>query len=138
MNKVILMGRLTKDPEVKYVQGVNTFTVARYTLAVNRRFKRDGEPDADFIMCVAFGKNGEFAEKYLKKGQQIAVSGRIQTEQWEDKDKNKRYSTNVIVEEHYFCGSKDNTVTTSVNTSPDTMFYQTEAGDVVDDDFPFR
>lgn len=137
MNKVILMGRLTKDPEVKYVQGANTFTIARYTLAVNRRFKRDGEPDADFIVCIAFGKNGEFAEKYLKKGQQIAVSGRIQTEQWEDKDKNKRYATNVIVEEHYFCGSKDNAVTTSVNTSPDTMFYPTEAGDVVDDDVPF-
>ena len=138
MNKVILMGRLTKDPEVKYVQGANMFTVAKYTLAVNRRFKRDNEPSADFIICIAFGKNGEFAEKYLKKGKPIAISGRIQTEQWEDKDKNKRYSTNVIVEEHYFCGSKDNTVTTSVNTSADTMFYQTEAGDVVDDDFPFR
>ena len=69
MNKVILMGRLTKDPEVKYVQGANTFTVARYTLAVNRRFKRDGEPDVDFIGCVAFGKSAEFVEKYLKKGQ---------------------------------------------------------------------
>lgn len=137
MNKVILMGRLTKDPEVKYVQGANTFTVARYTLAVNRRFKRDNEPSADFIVCIAFGKNGEFAEKYLKKGKPIAISGRIQTEQWEDKDKNKRYATNVIVEEHYFCGSKDNTVTTTANTSADTMFYPTEAGDVVDDDFPF-
>lgn len=137
MNKVNLLGRLTKDPEVRYTQGANPRAIAKYTLAVNRRFKRDGEPSADFIVCIAFGKNGEFAEKYLKKGQQIAVSGRIQTEQWEDKDKNKRYSTNVVVEEHYFCGSKDNTVTTSVNTSPDTMFYPTEAGDVVDDDFPF-
>ena len=67
MNKVILMGRLTKDPEVKYVQGVNTFTVARYTLAVNRRFKRDGEPDADFIGCVAFGKSAEFVERNILK-----------------------------------------------------------------------
>lgn len=134
MNKVILMGRLTKDPEVKYVQGVNTFTVARYTLAVNRRFKRDGEPDADFIMCVAFGKSAEFVEKYLRKGQQIAISGRIQTEQWEDKDKNKRYSTNVIVEEHYFCGNK---TTGNINTASadDIGFYQTEEGDA---DFPFR
>ena len=82
MNKVILMGRLTKDPEVKYVQGANTFTVARYTLAVNRRFKRDGEPDADFIGCVAFGKSAEFVEKYLKKGQQIAIQGRLQFETW--------------------------------------------------------
>lgn len=138
MNKVILMGRLTKDPEVKYVQGANTFTVARYTLAVNRRFKRDGEPDADFIGCVAFGKSAEFAEKYLKKGQQIAINGRLQFETWTDQNGNKHYSTNVIVEEHYFCGSKDNTVTTSVNTSSDTMFYPTEVGDVVDDDFPFR
>ena len=137
MNKVNLIGRLTKDPEVRYTQGSNPYAIAKYTLAVNRRFKRDNEPNADFIVCIAFGKNGEFAEKYLKKGQQIAINGRIQTEQWEDKDKNKRYSTNVIVEEHYFCGSKDNTVTTSVNTSTDTMFYPTEAGDVVDDDFPF-
>lgn len=138
MNKVILMGRLTKDPEVRYTQGANPCAIAKYTLAVNRRFKRDNEPSADFIVCIAFGKNGEFAEKYLRKGQQIAIHGRIQTEQWEDKDKNKRYATNIIVEEHYFCGSKDNTVTTSVNTSADTMFYATEAGDVVDDDFPFR
>ena len=137
MNKVNLIGRLTRDPEVRYTQGANPCAIAQYTLAVNRRFKRDNEPSADFITCIAFGKNGEFAEKYLKKGQQIAISGRIQTEQWEDKNKNKRYSTNVIVEEHYFCGSKDNAVTTSVNTSPDTMFYPTEAGDVVDDDFPF-
>ena len=137
MNKVNLLGRLTKDPEVRYTQGANPCAIAKYTLEVNRRFKRDGEPSADFIVCIAFGKNGEFAEKYLRKGQQIAISGRIQTEQWEDKDKNKRYSTNVIVEEHYFCGSKDNAVTTSVNTSADTMFYATEAGDVVDE-FPFR
>ena len=137
MNKVNLLGRLTKDPEVRYTQGANPCAIAKYTLAVNRRFKRDGEPSADFIVCIAFGKNGEFAEKYLKKGQPIAISGRIQTEQWEDKDKNKRYSTNVIVEEHYFCGNK---TTGNINTaSADDMgFYSTEGGDVVDDDFPFR
>lgn len=137
MNKVILMGRLTKDPEVKYVQGANTFTVARYTLAVNRRFKRDGEPEADFIGCVAFGKSAEFVEKYLKKGQQIAIQGRLQFETWTDQNGNKHYSTNVVAEEHYFCGSK---TTGNINTaSADDMgFYKTEEGDVVDDDFPFR
>lgn len=136
MNKVILMGRLTKDPEVKYVQGANTFTVARYTLAVNRRFKRDGEPEADFIACVAFGKSAEFVEKYLAKGQQIAIQGRLQFETWTDQNGNKHYSTNVVAEEHYFCGNK---TTGSINTaSADDMgFYQTEEGDVVDD-FPFR
>ena len=137
MNKVILMGRLTKDPEVKYVQGANTFTVARYTLAVNRRFKRDGEPDADFIGCVAFGKSAEFVEKYLKKGQQIAINGRLQFETWTDQNGNKHYSTNVVAEEHYFCGNK---TTDNINTaSADDMgFYPTDEGDVVDDDFPFR
>lgn len=133
MNKVNLMGRLTKDPEVRYTQGANPCAIAKYTLAVNRRFKRDNEPSADFIICIAFGKNGEFAEKYLKKGQQVAISGRIQTEQWEDKDKNKRYSTNVIVEEHYFCGNK---TTGNINTASadDIGFYPTEEGDA---DFPF-
>ena len=134
MNKVILMGRLTKDPEVKYVQGANTFTVARYTLAVNRRFKRDGEPDVDFIGCVAFGKSAEFAEKYLKKGQQIAINGRLQLDTWTDQSGNKHYSTNVIVEEHYFCGNK---TTGSINTASadDIGFYLTEEGEA---DFPFR
>lgn len=133
MNKVILMGRLTKDPEVKYVQGANTFTVARYTLAVNRRFKRDGEPDADFIGCVAFGKSAEFVEKYLAKGQQIAIQGRLQFETWTDQNGNKHYSTNVVAEEHYFCGNK---TTGSINTASadDIGFYQTEEGDA---DFPF-
>ena len=79
MNKVVLMGRLTRDPDVRYTQGDRPLAVARYTLAVNRRFKRDNEPDADFINCVAFGRAGEFAERYLKKGTKIVVSGRIQT-----------------------------------------------------------
>lgn len=78
MNKVILMGRLVKEPEVRYSQGAEPIAVARYTLAVNRRFKRQGEPEADFINCVAFGKTGEFAEKYFKKGQLVAITGRLQ------------------------------------------------------------
>ncbi|PXV91877.1 single-strand binding protein [Lachnotalea glycerini] len=106
MNKVILMGRLTRDPEVRYSQGDNATAVARYSLAVDRRFKRDGEPSADFINCVAFGKTGEFAEKYLHQGMKIAVTGRIQTGSYTNKDGQKVYTTDVIVEEHEFAESK--------------------------------
>ena len=103
MNKVILIGRLTKDVETRYA---GEMAIARYTLAVDRKFKREGEPTADFINCVAFGKSGEFAEKYLKKGMKIAVTGRIQTGSYTDKDGKKVYTTDVIVEEHEFCESK--------------------------------
>lgn len=106
MNKVILMGRLVKEPEVRYSQGAEPIAVARYTLAVNRRFKRQGEPEADFINCVAFGKTGEFAEKYFKKGQMVSVVGRLQVRSWEDNEGKKRWSTDVIVEEQYFVESK--------------------------------
>ena len=106
MNKVILMGRLTKDPEVRYSQGQEPIAVAKYTLAVNRRFKRQGEPDADFIGCVAFGKAGEFAEKYFKKGQQVSIVGRLQVRSWDDNEGKKRWSTDVVIEEQYFAESK--------------------------------
>lgn len=106
MNKVILMGRLTKDPEVRYSQGAEPVAVARYTLAVNRRFKRAGEPDADFIGCVAFGKSGEFAEKYFKKGQMVAIVGRLQVRSWDDNEGKKHWSTEVVVEEQHFAESK--------------------------------
>ena len=86
MNKVILMGRLTRDPDIRYSQGENATAVARYALAVNRSFKREGEPDADFINCVAFGRAAEFAEKYFKKGSRILISGRIQTGSYTDRD----------------------------------------------------
>lgn len=102
MNKVMLMGRLTKDPEVRWTQGENAMAIARYNLAVDRRGK---DKEADFISCVAFGKSGEFAEKYLKKGTKIVVSGRIQTGSYE-KDGKKVYTTDVVVEEHYFCEGK--------------------------------
>ena len=105
MNKVILMGRLVKEPEVRYSQGAEPIAVARYTLAVNRRFKRQGEPEADFINCVAFGKTGEFAEKYFKKGQLVAITGRLQVRRW-DKDGERRYATEVIIEEQHFAESK--------------------------------
>lgn len=106
MNKVILMGRLVKEPEVRYSQGAESLAIARYTLAVNRRFKRQGEPEADFINCVAFGKTGEFAEKYFKKGQMVSVVGRLQVRSWEDNEGKKRWSTDVIVEEQYFAEGK--------------------------------
>ena len=106
MNKVILMGRLTRDPEVRYSQGSTPLAVARYTLAVNRRFRREGEPEADFINCVAFGKGGEFVERFFKKGQMVSVVGRLQVRSWDDKDGTKRWSTDVVTEEHYFAESK--------------------------------
>ena len=107
MNKVILMGRLTKDPEIRYSQGQNDMAIARYTLAVDRRFgKKDGEQNADFISCVAFGKSAEFAEKYLHQGVKIAVSGRIQTGSYTNRDGNKVYTTDVVIEEQEFAESK--------------------------------
>ena len=106
MNKVILMGRLTRDPEVRYSAGNNSMAVARYTLAVDRRFRRDGENNADFIGCVAFGKSAEFAEKYLRQGTKIIVTGRIQTGSYTNRDGQKVYTTDVVVEDQEFAESK--------------------------------
>ena len=106
MNKVILLGRLTKDPEVRYSQSENPLAIARYTLAVDRRFKKDGEQSADFISCVSFGKSAEFAERYLKQGTKICVTGRIQTGSYTNKDGGKVYTTEVVVEETEFAESK--------------------------------
>lgn len=109
MNKVILMGRLTRDPEVRYSKGDEPMAIARYSLAVDRKRSRgwDNEQSADFISCVAFGKQGEFAEKYLHKGTKIAVIGRIQTGSYTNKDGVKVYTTDVVVEEHEFAESKN-------------------------------
>ena len=109
MNKVILMGRLTRDPEVRYTQGDNATAIARYTLAVDRRFNRNNgdEQSADFIGCVAFGRAGEFAEKYLRKGTKVVVTGRIQTGSYTNKDGVKVYTTDVVVEDHEFAESKN-------------------------------
>ena len=106
MNKVILMGRLTRDPEVRYSAGENSLAIGRYTLAVDRRFKRDGEATADFISCVVFGKQAEFAEKYFRQGIRIVVSGRIQTGSYTNRDGVKVYTTEVVVEEQEFAESK--------------------------------
>ena len=106
MNKVILMGRLTRNPEVRYGAGENSTAVARYTIAVERRFKRDGEQSADFIGCVAFGRNAEFAEKYLRQGTKIVLTGRIQTGSYTNRDGQKVYTTDIVVEEQECAESK--------------------------------
>ena len=107
MNKVILLGRLTKDPDVRQSQGAEPVTIARYTLAVDRRGKKQEGQQADFISCVAFGKAGEFAEKYLHKGTKICVSGRIQTGSYTRQDGTKAYTTDVVIEEQEFAESKN-------------------------------
>lgn len=156
MNKVILMGRLTRSPEVRYSQGAEPVAVARYTLAVNRRFKRKDEPEADFIPCVALGESGEFAEKYFRKGQLVGVIGRLQVRSWEDKEGKKHWTTEVIVEEQYFAESKKNSNAAAPKEggqAPADGFYPSEpqaaapegwfavqtSGDesVEDDDLPF-
>ena len=107
MNKVILMGRLTREPDVRYSAGENSTAVARYTLAVDRRFHRDGDATADFIGCVAFGRQAEFAEKYLRQGTKIAITGRIQTGSYTNREGQKVYTTDVVVEEQEFAESKN-------------------------------
>ncbi len=105
MNKVILMGRLTRDPEVRYTTNTNAL-VCSFSLAVNRRFKSEGQPDADFINIVSWGKTAEFCSKYFTKGQQVGIIGRMQTRNYDDKDGKKVYVTEVVAEEAYFADSK--------------------------------
>ena len=140
MNKVILMGRPVKEPEVRYSQGTEPLAIARYTLAVNRRFKRQGEPEADFINCVAFGKTGEFAEKYFKKGQMVSVVGRLQVRSWEDKEGKKHWTTEVIIEEQHFAESKKDSgegkAAKESGQAPADGFYPIDES-VEDDDLPF-
>ena len=117
MNKAIEIGRLTRDPEVRYSQGSNT-AVARYTVAVDRKFKREGEPTADFIPCVAFGKQAEFAEKYFRKGTKVVISGRITTGSYTNKDGQKIYTTEITVEEQEFAESKAASAEHAANFAP--------------------
>ena len=135
MNKVILMGRLTRSPEVRYSQGSEPVAVARYTLAVNRRFKRKDEPEADFIPCVALGKSGEFAEKYFRKGRLVGVIGRLQVRSWEDKEGKKHRTTEVIIEEQHFAESKAAAPKEGGQAAADG-FYPINEG-VEDEDLPF-
>lgn len=106
MNKSIFIGRLVADPEIRYTQGDNAMCIARYRLAVDRKFKREGEPDADFIPCIAFGKSAEFAEKYFRKGMKVAIEGRMQSGSYTNKDGVKVYTMDCIVEGQEFCESK--------------------------------
>ena len=130
MNKVILLGRLTKDPEVRYTQSAEPMAVARYILAVNRRSRRQGEQEADFIPCVSFGKGAEFAEKYFRKGQMIAIVGRLQVRSWEDEQKKKHWTTEVVTEEQDF------TAKAVENNNPDG-FQKVSDTVIPDSDFPF-
>jgi len=139
MNKVILMGRLTRDPEVRYSQSSEPVAVARYTLAVNRRFKRKDEPEADFIPCVALGKSGEFAEKHFRKGQLVGVIGRLQVRSWEDKEGKKHWTTEVIIEEQHFAESKNSSNAAAPKEGGQAAadgFYPIDES-VEDDDLPF-
>jgi len=106
MNKVILLGNLARDPDIRYSQGAEPLCVARYTVAVTRRFKKEGESDADFISCVSFGKQGEFVERYLKKGMRISLCGRIQVREYTDNSGQRKWSTEVVSEEVQFAESR--------------------------------
>ena len=129
MNKVILMGRLTRDPEIRYSQsGDGQMAVARYTLAVDRRFNRNGEQTADFISCVAFGKSAEFAEKYLRQGTKIVVEGRIQTGSYTNKEGQKVYTTDVVVENQEFAESKNASAGNGGNYSANRSYGQQSHG----------
>lgn len=121
MNKAILIGRLTRDPDVRYTQGENATAVCHFTLAVERRVQKEGEVNADFIRCVAFGKSAEFAEKYLRQGTKIAAVGRIQTGNYTNKEGQKVYTTDVVVEEMEFAESKKNSESeTTAPSMPET------------------
>lgn len=139
MNKVILMGRPTKNPEVRYSQGEKSTAIARYTLAVDRRFKRDGDQTADFINCIAFGKSAEFAEKYFHKGTKVVVTGRIQTGSYTNKDGQKVYTTDVVVEDQEFAESKATSQQNQQNNSTPATDSDgfTNIPDGIDEEMPF-
>lgn len=137
MNKFIGIGRLTRDPEIRTAQSQSgQITIARYTLAIDRRFKKEGEQSADFINCIAFSKLGEFAEKYLKKGTKIAVVGRIQTSNYTNKEGQKVYTTDIVVEECEFAESKAASGTANPQTAPDDEFVPIP--DDITDSLPFK
>ena len=146
MNKVILMGRLTRDPEVRYSAGENALAIARYTLAVDRRFRRDGEATADFISCVAFARSAEFAEKYLHQGTKVVVSGRIQTGSYTNKDGQRVYTTDVVVDDQEFAESKASAASSEAAYTPSRSNPAAPAGDgfmnipdgVEDEGLPFN
>lgn len=136
MNLAILMGRLTRDPQIMYTQGEETKCIARYSIAIDRAGENNG---ADFINCAAFGKNGEFVEKYLHKGMKIAVEGRIQTGSYTDKDGTKRYTTEVIVSKHHFCEKAGSEAAGEAAATSDPMFDEiAKMAGGIDDEVPFK
>jgi single-strand DNA-binding protein len=142
MNKVILMGRLTRNPDIRYSAGEKSTAIARYTLAVDRRFKRDGEPTADFINCVAFGRSAEFAEKYFQQGLKIVISGRIQTGSYTNREGVKIYTTDVVVEEQEFAESKRSQESNGQNMAPSAPATGPDGfmniPDGIDEELPFN
>lgn len=143
MNKTQLVGRLTRDPEVRYSQGENASAIARFSIAINRRFKNaEGNYEADFINCVAFGKSGEFIEKYFKKGMAIGVTGRIQTGSYTNKDGVKVYTTDVVVEEVEFVESKNASNTSDISapasSNVTTGGFMNIPDGIDDDSLPFN
>lgn len=150
MNKLILMGRLTRDPEIRYSQGEGSLAIARFSIAVDRRFKRAGEPEADFFNCTSFGKQAEFVERYLKKGTKVLMSGRVQNDNYTNREGQKVYSVQVIVEEIEFAESKN---ASAANSAADGFQQQPAARpepsqavgdgfmnipDGIDDELPFN
>ena len=136
MNKVILVGRLVRDTETRVSQGDNATYITRYTLAVDRKFKKDGEPSADFINCVAFGKSAEFAEKYFFKGMKVGVTGHLQIGSYNNKDGQKVYTTDVIIEDQEFCGSKQASGQPTPSSTVGDGFVKIEDGQL--DELPFQ
>ena len=138
MNHVVLIGRLVRDPEIRYSQGEKPMAVAKYTLAVDRRYKRDGEPTADFIRCIAFGRNAEFAEKYMTQGRKFAVEGSIQTGSYQNKDGKTVYTTDVIVNGQDFCDSKPASSGSYAEETTDSEGFMSIPDNVEDDGLPFN
>mgnify|MGYP000869942330 FL=1 len=137
MNQVCLVGRLTNDPEIRYTQGEKPMAVARYTLAVDRIYKKDGESTADFIRCVAFGRNAEFAEKYMSKGRKFGITGSIQTGSYQNKDGQTVYTTDVIVNSQDFCDSKQEGSGFTGGASSDSDGFMNIPDGVEDEGLPF-
>jgi single-strand DNA-binding protein len=133
MNKVILVGRLARDPELRTT--TTGTSVCSFAIAVDRRFKRDGQPTADFFNVTAWGKQGEVISQYLRKGRQIAISGRLQTRNYTAKDGSKRYTTEVILEEFDFIGSRNDAAPVSQNPQPNNNSVSLDGSDDIDDDF---
>ena len=138
MNKVILVGRLTRDPEIRYSQGEDSMAVGRYTIAINRRVKPDQEQTADFLRCIVFGRSAEFAEKYFRQGMRIAVSGRIQTGSYTNKDGVRVYTTEVVVEEQEFAESKADAEGRPFHESTTVADGFKNVPDGLDEELPFH